>query len=109
MSENLLLKEAAAHLRMHPVTLTRLMGTKNHPPGRKVGGRWKFNKQALDSYLAGEKWQEAPTPSLPEVKKAPSTSVTPTPAVSAYLEALGLPTATLPSSGRRSSTRKRIE
>ncbi|WP_374057864.1 hypothetical protein ABQ039_011905 [Xanthomonas sp. WHRI 6108] len=36
-----------------------MMKTRKHPPGRKLGGRWRFHKAALDAYLSGEPWQEA--------------------------------------------------
>ncbi|MRG98820.1 helix-turn-helix domain-containing protein [Xanthomonas sontii] len=106
-SEVLTLPEAARHMKMHPVTLRNMMHTKSHPPGRKVGGRWKFSRPALDAYLAGEKWHEAPTPLSPEARKARSTSATPIQAESAYFAALGLPTAPSRPSGRQSCTRKR--
>ncbi|ASK91829.1 helix-turn-helix domain-containing protein [Xanthomonas campestris pv. trichodesmae] len=105
--EVMTLSQAADYLKLHPVTLRSMMKTRKHPPGRKLGGRWRFHKAALDAYLSGEPWQEVPTPSLSAAKKAFGTSATPTPADSAYFEALGLPTARSQPSGRQSCTRKR--
>ncbi|PPT33329.1 hypothetical protein XaCFBP7622_01270 [Xanthomonas arboricola] len=106
-SEVMTLPQAADYLQLHPVTLRSMMKTRKHPPGRKLGGRWRFHKAALDAYLSGEPWQEVPTPSPSVAKKAPGTSATPTQADSAYFEALGLPTGRLQPNGRQSSTQKR--
>ncbi|WP_425522021.1 helix-turn-helix domain-containing protein [Xanthomonas arboricola] len=84
------LPQAADYLKLHPVTLRGMMKTRKHPPGRKLGGRWRFHKAALDAYLSGEPWQEAPTPSSLAARKTHGTSATPTQADSAYFEALGL-------------------
>lgn len=50
-------EEAAKHLGIHPDTLRAHMLRKDHPPGRKIGRRWRFLQSALDRYLAGEPWQ----------------------------------------------------
>ncbi|PPT21882.1 helix-turn-helix domain-containing protein [Xanthomonas arboricola] len=105
-TEVMTLPQAADYLKLHPVTLRGMMKTRKHPPGRKLGGRWRFHKAALDAYLSGEPWQEAPTPSSHAARKTPGTSATPTQADSAYFEALGLPTGRSQPSGRQSSTRK---
>ncbi|WP_081376452.1 MULTISPECIES: helix-turn-helix domain-containing protein [Xanthomonas] len=106
-SEVMTLPQAADYLQLHPVTLRSMMKASKHPPGRKLGGRWRFHKAALDAYLSGEPWQEVPTSSSHAAKKTLGTSATPTQADSAYFEALGLPTGRSQPSGRQSSTRKR--
>jgi excisionase family DNA binding protein len=82
------LPTAAKYLGFHPVTLRDWKRKGEGPPGRKVGGRWRFLKSALDAYL----W-ETPMP-------LPSPSITPTSraridipnpkAHQEYLKALGL-------------------
>ncbi|WP_369333316.1 helix-turn-helix domain-containing protein [Xanthomonas hortorum] len=99
------LPQAADYLQLHPVTLRSMMKTPQHPPGRKLGGRWRFHKTALDAYLSGEAWQEIPTPSSNAAAKTSSTSGTRIQAESAYFEALGLPSGRSPSNGPRNSTR----
>ncbi|MGC8811053.1 MAG: helix-turn-helix domain-containing protein, partial [bacterium] len=45
-------KEAAAYLSVHVRTLYRLV-KQGEIPGRKVGGSWRFKKDALDAWLSG--------------------------------------------------------
>lgn len=49
----LTLNEAAAYLRIGPEELERLAAS-NEVPGRRVGSRWRFNRQALLAWLNGE-------------------------------------------------------
>ncbi len=50
-------REAAEYLSVHVRTIYRL--AKNGDiPGRKVGGSWRFKKDALDEWLS---WREAPS------------------------------------------------
>lgn len=45
-------REAADYLSVHVRTIYRLV--KNGDiPGRKVGGSWRFKKEALDQWLSG--------------------------------------------------------
>ncbi len=49
-------REAAEYLSVHVRTIYRL--AKNGDiPGRKVGGSWRFKKDALDEWLS---WREKP-------------------------------------------------
>jgi excisionase family DNA binding protein len=51
-------REAAEYLSVHVRTIYRL--AKNGDiPGRKVGGSWRFKKDALDDWLS---WTENPSP-----------------------------------------------
>jgi excisionase family DNA binding protein len=53
MKEILTPREAAEYLSVHVRTIYRLaknMGI----PGRKVGGSWRFKKEALDDWLSGK-------------------------------------------------------
>jgi len=51
-------REAAEYLSVHVRTIYRL--AKNGDiPGRKVGGSWRFKKDALDEWLS---WRESPSP-----------------------------------------------
>ena len=51
-------REAAEYLSVHVRTIYRL--AKNREiPGRKVGGSWRFKKDALDQWLS---WREDPLP-----------------------------------------------
>jgi excisionase family DNA binding protein len=51
-------REAAEYLSIHVRTIYRLV--KNGGiPGRKVGGSWRFRKEALDEWLS---WRENPSP-----------------------------------------------
>lgn len=52
MKEVLTPKEAAEYLSVHVRTLYRLV-KKGDIPGRKVGGSWRFKKDALDAWLSG--------------------------------------------------------
>ncbi len=52
MKEVLTPKEAAEYLSVHVRTLYRLV-KKGEIPGRKVGGSWRFKKDALDAWLSG--------------------------------------------------------
>ena len=47
-------REAAQYLSVHVRTLYRLAKNKEIP-GRKVGGSWRFRKNALDEWLSGIK------------------------------------------------------
>jgi len=50
-------REAAEYLSVHVRTIYRLV--KNGDiPGRKVGGSWRFKKNALDEWLS---WKETPS------------------------------------------------
>ena len=103
------LNEAAAYLGFHPVTLREWKRKGEGPPGRKVGGRWRFLKSALDAYLTGTKppaWPANPLPtsSSRAARKASCGSGSPRPMDSRYLEALGLPTAPSRPNGRHGST-----
>jgi excisionase family DNA binding protein len=50
-------REAAEYLSVHVRTIYRLV--KNGDiPGRKVGGSWRFKKNALDEWLS---WRENPS------------------------------------------------
>ena len=50
-------REAAEYLSIHVRTIYRL--AKNGDiPGRKVGGSWRFKKDALDDWLS---WRESPS------------------------------------------------
>jgi excisionase family DNA binding protein len=102
------LKTAASYLRVHPVTLREWKRKKEGPPGRKMGGCWRFHKPALDAYLAGStkipEWPAPRTDLSPAARKAPSGCASPRQADARYLEALGLPIAPLRPSGHRSST-----
>ena len=102
------LMQAASYLGFHPVTLRDWKRKGEGPPGRKIGGRWRFHKPALDAYLAGTKQPAGPpsaTPSSHAARKAPYGFASPRPADAKYIEALGLQTAPSPPNGRRSSTR----
>lgn len=52
MKEVLTPKEAAEYLSVHVRTIYRLV-KKGELPGRKVGGSWRFKKDALDAWLSG--------------------------------------------------------
>lgn len=52
MKEVLTPKEAAEYLSVHVRTIYRLV-KKGEIPGRKVGGSWRFKKDALDAWLSG--------------------------------------------------------
>lgn len=58
MREILTPREAAEYLSIHVRTIYRL-AKKGEIPCRKVGGSWRFKKEALDAWLSGEE-----TPSL---------------------------------------------
>jgi len=54
MKEILTPREAAEYLSVHVRTIYRL--AKNGAiPGRKVGGSWRFKKDALDEWFSGRK------------------------------------------------------
>jgi excisionase family DNA binding protein len=58
MKEIMTPREAAEYLSVHVRTIYRL--AKNREiPGRKVGGSWRFKKDALDQWLS---WREDPLP-----------------------------------------------
>ncbi len=46
--------EVAEMLRVHPTTIYRLV-KRGELPGFKVGGNWRINSQALDSWLEGSR------------------------------------------------------
>jgi len=53
MKEILTPREAAEYLSVHVRTIYRLV--KNGGiPGRKLGGSWRFKKEALDEWLSGK-------------------------------------------------------
>jgi len=57
MKEIMTPREAAEYLSVHVRTIYRL--AKNGDiPGRKVGGSWRFKKNALDDWLS---WRESPS------------------------------------------------
>ena len=101
------LATAAKYMGFHPVTLRDWKRKGEGPPGRKVGGRWRFHKPALDAYLAGTKppaWPVSLTTSKPAERGASISLASPRQTDSAYLAALGLPTGPLPPSGHQDST-----
>lgn len=51
---------AASYLGFHPVTLREWKRKGEGPPGRKIGGRWRFLKAALDAYLTETKQSALP-------------------------------------------------
>lgn len=53
MKEILTPREAAEYLNVHVRTIYRLAKT-GGIPGRKVGGSWRFMRQALDEWLSGK-------------------------------------------------------
>lgn len=58
MREIMTPREAAEYLSVHVRTIYRL--AKNGDiPGRKIGGSWRFKKDALDEWLS---WRENPSP-----------------------------------------------
>lgn len=102
------LNTAAKYLHLHPVTLREWKRKGEGPPGRKLGGRWRFLKSALDAHLTGIKqpsWPVNLTDSIHAGRKASSGSASQRPTDARYLEALGLPTALSPRSGRPGFTR----
>jgi excisionase family DNA binding protein len=50
-------REAAEYLSVHVRTIYRL-AKNGEIPGRKVGGSWRFKKNALDEWLS---WKENPS------------------------------------------------
>jgi len=52
MKEILTPREAADYLSIHVRTIYRLVKN-GEIPGRKVGGSWRFRKDALDEWLSG--------------------------------------------------------
>ncbi len=53
MKEILTPREAAEYLSIHVRTIYRL-AKKGGIPGRKIGGSWRFKKNALDEWLSGK-------------------------------------------------------
>ena len=47
-------EETARYLRLHVKSVYRLL-RKGMIPGRKVGGRWRFHRAALEGWLKKEK------------------------------------------------------
>ncbi|MBM4330266.1 MAG: helix-turn-helix domain-containing protein [Deltaproteobacteria bacterium] len=58
MKEIMTPQEAAEYLSIHVRTIYRLV-KKGEIPGRKVGGSWRFKKDALDEWLS---WKGNPSP-----------------------------------------------
>ena len=56
MKEIMTPREAAEYLSVHVRTIYRL-AKNGEIPGRKVGGSWRFKKDALDEWLS---WREDP-------------------------------------------------
>lgn len=52
MKEIMTPREAAEYLSVHVRTIYRLVKN-GEIPGRKVGGSWRFRKDALDEWLSG--------------------------------------------------------
>lgn len=52
MKEIMTPREAAEYLSVHIRTLYRL-AKNGEIPGRKVGGSWRFRKDALDEWISG--------------------------------------------------------
>jgi excisionase family DNA binding protein len=57
MREIMTPREAAEYLSVHVRTIYRLAKNGNIP-GRKIGGSWRFKKEALDDWLS---WRENPS------------------------------------------------
>ncbi len=57
MKEIMTPREAAEYLSVHVRTIYRL-AKHREIPGRKVGGSWRFKKEALDDWLS---WREDPS------------------------------------------------
>jgi excisionase family DNA binding protein len=57
MKEIMTPREAADYLSVHVRTIYRL-AKNGEIPGRKVGGSWRFKKDALDEWLS---WRENPS------------------------------------------------
>jgi excisionase family DNA binding protein len=57
MKEILIPKEAALYLNVHVRTIYHL-AKNGRIPGRKLGGRWRFNKSTLDEWLSGRMGRE---------------------------------------------------
>ncbi|MCD6032226.1 MAG: Helix-turn-helix domain [Thermomicrobiales bacterium] len=55
----LTLAEAAAYLRVHPRTMTRLLQTRQ-VPGVRVGRQWRIRKTDLDAYFTAGTRSNAP-------------------------------------------------
>jgi excisionase family DNA binding protein len=53
MKEIMTPREAAEYLSIHVRTIYRL-AKNGEIPGRKVGGSWRFKKNALDEWLSGK-------------------------------------------------------
>ncbi len=51
MNEIMILHEAGEYLDLHVRTIYHLT-KKGEIPGRKVGGRWKFEKDVLDKWFS---------------------------------------------------------
>ena len=52
MKEIMIPREAAEYLSVHVRTIYRL-AKNGEIPGRKLGGSWRFKKDALDEWLSG--------------------------------------------------------
>ena len=64
MREIMTPREAAEYLSVHVRTIYRLAKNGNIP-GRKVGGSWRFKKDALDDWLS---WREDPISQRKRIK-----------------------------------------
>ena len=53
MKEIMTPREAAEYLSVHVRTIYRL-AKNGEIPGRKIGGSWRFKKNALDEWLSGK-------------------------------------------------------
>ena len=47
-------EQVAVYLHLAPSTVYKL-AREERIPARKVGGRWRFSRRALDAWLAGER------------------------------------------------------
>ncbi len=51
-------EEVAAMLRVHPRTIMRL-ANQGQIPGFKVGGQWRFRREAIDEYIRAQEHQHS--------------------------------------------------
>lgn len=47
-------KEVAEYLHLHPVTIQRY-AVEGHLPAIRIGRTWRFNKERIDQWIAGNK------------------------------------------------------
>jgi len=50
-------REVAEYLKLHKITITN-HAAKGLIPGIKIGGRWLFDKQAIDRWIRRTAWKE---------------------------------------------------